>query len=113
MHADVLSVRISKGQSEYLADRSEFYGITVSVYVRRLIDEARNKEKKKYMDKETLIALRQLTNEINHIGININQIVHNVNSGFYSDMDKQQLNRHMDKIEILLNKAASSLGKGG
>ena len=32
---------------------------------------------------ELLEALQNLTNEINHIGININQIVKNNNSGLY------------------------------
>ena len=41
---------------------------------------------------EQKIELQRLTFEINKIGVNINQIVKNNNSKFYSESDKEKLN---------------------
>ena len=47
---------------------------------------------------------KQLINEINAIGRNINQIVKNNNSSLYSTYDKNQLFALMNKIlEIVIN----------
>lgn len=43
-------------------------------------------------------------NEVNHIGTNINQIVHNNNSGLYSETDKEQLVAYMRKLNVEVNK---------
>lgn len=40
----------------------------------------------------------------NHIGTNINQIVHNNNSGLYSETDKEQLVAYMRKLNVEVNK---------
>ena len=44
------------------------------------------------------MVLRELSYEINKIGVNINQIVKNNNSGLYSDDDKEELVNLMNKI---------------
>ena len=50
------------------------------------------------------ILLSELINEVNHIGTNINQIVHNNNSGLYSETDKEQLVAYMRKLNVEVNK---------
>lgn len=53
---------------------------------------------------EIWILLKGLINEINHIGTNINQIVHNNNSSLYSETDKEQLVAYMRKLNVEVNK---------
>ena len=50
------------------------------------------------------ILLRRLINEVNYIGTNINQIVHNNNSGLYFEADKEQLVAYMRKLNVEVNK---------
>lgn len=45
----------------------------------------------------------RLRNEINKIGVNVNQIVKNSNSHIYREDDKIDLIGYMEKITILLN----------
>lgn len=56
------------------------------------------------LGRNSVILLRELINEVNHIGTNINQIVHNNNSGLYSDTDKEQLVAYMRKLNVEVNK---------
>ena len=53
---------------------------------------------------EIRILLKELINEVNHIGTNINQIVHNNNSGLYSGTDKEKLGEDMRKLNVEVNK---------
>lgn len=53
---------------------------------------------------EIRILLKELINEVNHIGTNINQIVHNNNSSLYSETDKEQLVAYMRKLNVEVNK---------
>lgn len=55
-------------------------------------------------------CLRQLKKEVNHIGVNINQIVKNHNSNFYSSAEKRKLfalmgevNQKMEQIVEKIN----------
>lgn len=59
---------------------------------------------------EIRILLKELINEVNHIGVNINQIVKNYNSGFYSDTEKNSLFAYMQKLNRLLSEAVKQLG---
>lgn len=45
----------------------------------------------------------RLRNEINKIGVNINQIVKNSNSLIYKEEDKIQLKAYMEKIILMQN----------
>ena len=49
----------------------------------------------------------RLRNEINKIGVNINQIVKNNNSHIYNEDDKVELNVQMGKLNDLLIKYIS------
>ena len=48
--------------------------------------------------------MREFINEVNHIGTNINQIVHNHNSGIYSEDDKVRLIAYMRKLNTEVNR---------
>jgi hypothetical protein len=67
-----------------LADKAEQAGVNESEYLRLLISQKPND----YPEIRTL--LKELINEVNHIGTNINQIVHNHNFVFYSEDDKDR-----------------------
>ena len=54
--------------------------------------------------------LKELINEVNRIGININQIVFNNNAGLYSKEDKTQLVAYMRKLNKKVNEAVVQIG---
>ena len=70
-------IRLSCEELEELNRKAKERGLSDSQYLRMLITN----RPRDYP--ELLEALQNLTNEINHIGININQIVKNNNSGLY------------------------------
>ena len=47
---------------------------------------------------------------MNHIGVNINQIVHHHNYELYSKADREQLIAYMKKLNATLKEAVVSLG---
>ena len=74
-------IRLSCEELEELNRKAKERGLSDSQYLRMLITN----RPRDYP--ELLEALQNLTNEINHIGININQIVKNNNSGLYHESD--------------------------
>ena len=54
--------------------------------------------------------LKQLINEINHIGVNINPIVHHHNYELYSKEDRQQLIAYMKKLNNTVKEVVVRLG---
>lgn len=54
--------------------------------------------------------LKELINEVNRIGININQIVFNNNAGLYSKEDKTQLIPYMRKLNQKVDEAVVKIG---
>ncbi len=59
---------------------------------------------------EIIELLKNLINEINHIGVNINQIVKNHNASFYSAEDKTRLYAYLKKLNILVKETVVKLG---
>ena len=57
-----------------------------------------------------LISQKELINEVNRIGININQIVINSNAGLYSKKDKTQLIAYMRKLNQKVDEAVVKIG---
>ena len=80
--------------------------MTETEYQRLLISQKPND----YL--EIRILLKELINEVNHIGTNINQIVYNYNFGFYSEDDKERLVAYMRKLNIEVNKVYETINKG-
>lgn len=53
---------------------------------------------------------KQLINEVNRIGNNINQIVHRHNSNWYTEVDKETLIAYMKKLNLLVEKTVTAIG---
>lgn len=94
--------RITKKQDIYLQESSVRYGIGESEFLRRLL-EADMGNASQMQTQEEFLARKRLVYEINRIGNNINQIVKNVNSHYYSDYEKKKLFAMMKKVEELLS----------
>lgn len=76
-----------------LKDQAAQMGVTESQYLRQLIS---NRPRDYPAIRQ---ELARLNNEINHIGVNINQIVHNNNSRLYSEKDKHRLYVLMKRLK--------------
>jgi len=99
-----LSVRLDSFQNTYLEKESSRYGITKSCYVRRIIDNEIKKNNEPFFSREERLLIKKLSNEINRIGTNVNQIAHGINMGYYSAEDKEKLFLYLEKIEDVLEK---------
>ena len=100
-------IRLSCEELEELNRKAKERGLSDSQYLRMLITN----RPRDYP--ELLEALQNLTNEINHIGININQIVKNNNSGLYHESDKKRLYVNMNQIKEAVMQVVSHLDIAG
>ncbi len=96
--------RLTEEQNEELQAKVSELGMTESEFIRLLITQ----RPKDYPEIRQM--LNSLINEVNHIGVNINEIVHNNNSMLYSDSDKTRLLAYMNKLNEVVNKAVKSIG---
>lgn len=94
-----LNVRISDKEFSALDRAASEKKLSRSEYVREVLDDSfRFKSREKYaLDK-------QLISEVNHIGININQIAKNNNSKLYFESDKKKLLMMMNELLELLKR---------
>ncbi len=86
-------IRLTSVELEALQKQAEEMNLTESRFLRMLIT---NRPRDYPVIRE---ELQRLNNEINHIGVNINQIVHNNNSRLYSREDKHRLYVFMKQIK--------------
>ena len=96
--------KLTEEQNEELQAKVSELGMTESEFIRLLITQ----RPKDYPEIRQM--LNRLINEVNHIGVNINEIVHNNNSMLYSDSDKTRLLAYMNKLNETVNKAVKSIG---
>lgn len=54
--------------------------------------------------------IKELINEVNHIGVNINQIVHHHNYELYSKEDREQLIAYMKKLNKSVKEVVVIIG---
>lgn len=97
------SLRVTQAQGAYLKEKSFGCGIGEAELLRRLIASDMGKSIQVQTQEEFLLK-KQLVYEINRIGNNINQIVKNVNSHYYSDYEKKKLFAMMKKVAELMDK---------
>lgn len=97
----VQNFRLTEKQQKYLKTKVEEYGITESAYLRKLLEDDMGNAGGLELPLEDRKLRKQLIFEINRIGNNINQIVHNHNSQFYSFQDKKKLNELMERVQEL------------
>ncbi len=96
--------RLQEDLYKYIKELQEKTGKNESEVIRSILYAAKNNKIIKMESTEALMQQKQLINEINAIGRNINQIVKNNNSSLYSTYDKNQLFALMNKIlEIVIN----------
>ena len=97
-------LRMTPQEAKLLEEKSKASNMTESEYLRFLISQKPND----YPEVRRL--LRELINEVNRIGININQITHNHNAEIYSPEDKERLVACMRKLNTTVAKVVDSVG---
>lgn len=93
------SLRLSQRQDEQINAICEETGLSFSAYIRTLLNDKPNGF---LMSKEERLQRAALITEINRIGVNINQIVKNVNSYFYSKEEKKELHELLTRVYTLM-----------
>ena len=96
--------RLTTEQDEVLKRKVGELGMTESEFIRLLITQ----KPKDYPEIRQMLT--GLIGEVNRIGVNINEIVHNNNSMLYSDSDKSRLFAYMLKLNEKLNKVVDDIG---
>ena len=95
--------KLTEETAKLLAERSKAENMNESEYIRYMLLNQSGHPRSKEMELEIM----RLRNEINKIGLNINQIVKNNNSHIYNEDDKVKLNVQMSKLNDLLIKYIS------
>lgn len=98
-----LNVRVEPDIKDYILNQSKKSGKSESDCVRGIIQAARKHEVISFKDKKSFLIERELVREINKIGTNINQIVKNTNSHYYTDIEKKKLFAMMYHIESMIS----------
>ena len=96
--------RLSVKDAKLLKAKAEEADMTESEYLRLMISQKPND----YPEVRQL--LRDLINEVNRIGININQITYNHNAELYSADDKERLIVYMRKLNTAVAKVVDIVG---
>ena len=96
--------RMTEKEAEKLKADAMLQGMKESEYIRLLISQKPNDYP------EIRILLRDLINEVNAIGNNINQITRNYNSKLYRLEDRDLLLAYMKKLNLLVKEAVAKLG---
>lgn len=102
VHCIRKTLRLMPQEAKVLSDKAN--GMNEAEYIRLLISQKPND----YPEVRKL--LKELINEINRIGININQIVFNSNAQLYSKKDKEQLVAYMKKLNQSVSEAVVKIG---
>ena len=96
--------RLTKEQDEEFKRKVKQAGMTESEFIRLMITE----QPKDYP--EIRAMLDRLINEVNRIGVNINEIVYNNNSMLYKESDKQRLIAYMRKLNETVKGRVKDIG---
>ena len=104
IHCVKKTLRLTPAESRLLSEKAEAFHMNEAEYLRFLISQKPNDYP------EIRKRIKELINEVNHIGVNINQIVHHHNYELYSKADREQLIAYMRKLNATLKEAVVSLG---
>ena len=104
IHCVRKTLRLMPDEAKALAKNAKDNGMNEAEYLRFLISQ----KPKDYPEVRKMT--KELINEVNRIGININQIVFNNNSGLYSKDDKTQLIAYMRKLNQKIDEAVRQIG---
>lgn len=97
-------LRMTPKEAKLLEEKAKAANMTESQYLRLLISQKPND----YPEVRQL--LRDLINEVNRIGININQITYSHNAQLYSKEDKDSLIAYMRKLNMAVSKVVDKVG---
>ena len=98
------TIRFTPEDATLLKERAEEQGMTESAYLRMLIRQRPDDHP------EIKQCLNALINEVNHIGVNINQIVKNHNSKLYNEAEKERLVAYLRKLILAVNEVVRAVG---
>ena len=90
--------KLTEETAKLLAERSKAENMNESEYIRYLLLNQSEHPRSRELELEVM----RLWNEVNKIGVNVNQIVKNNNSHIYSDSDKIELKLQLEIIKDLL-----------
>lgn len=90
--------KLTEETARVLEERSKVENMNESEYIRYLLLNQSEHSRSRELELEIM----RLWNEINKIGLNINQIVKNNNSHLYRESDKINLKAGLDEILLLL-----------
>ena len=97
-------LRLTPDEAKLLTEKAENAGLTETAYLRLLISQKPND----YPEIRKL--LKELINEVNRVGVNINQITFSHNTELYSKEDKEMLVAYMRKLNLEVKKVVGMIG---
>lgn len=95
------SFRLSEKEAAYLQKVASENSMSMSRYIRMLVDADMEKGIVEKRQSQNLLR-RDLINEVNHIGVNINQITRSHNKNLYSEHDKRKLFALMKRLNEMV-----------
>lgn len=96
--------RMTREDAKTFHEKAEQAGMTEAEYFRLLITQ----QPSDYP--EIRNGLKDLVNEVNRIGVNVNEIVYHHNAALYSQADKERLYAYMRKLNETVKKAVKEIG---
>ena len=96
--------RLTQQEADRLKKQAQESCMKESEYIRLLLSQKPNDYP------EIRILLKELINEVNAIGNNINQITRNHNSKLYREEDRQLLSAYMKKLNLLVKEVVDGIG---
>lgn len=104
IHSVRKTLRLMPGEAKELSEKAVAAGMCEADYLRLLITQKPNDYP------EIRILLKELINEVNAVGNNINQITRNYNSKLYRTEDREFLCACMKKLNMTVREAADKIG---
>lgn len=102
----VVAARLDEKAYDYVNRLCREGGVSVSECLRRIIESSQKNRRIYISSPESYAQGKEMIREINRIGVNINQIVRGMNTGFYSKDEKARLEAYMRKILETVTDAA-------
>lgn len=99
-----ITVRFKPKEAIRIQKEADKYCLTPSAYLRMMANQTVQD------NPEIRSQLKQLINEVNHIGNNINQIAKNNNSELYFENDKRRLLGYMKKLNTMMDEVVKLVG---
>ena len=96
--------RMTTEDARAFHEKAEKAGMTEAEYFRLLITQ----QPSDYP--EIRSGLKDLVNEVNRIGVNVNEIVYHHNAALYSQADKERLYAYMRNLNETVKKAVKEIG---